>query len=180
MKEEKASGIDCEETKLDRALEEIIEKEKASESSRNDCSSAQQVKKNKAAEEEQRLKAVERLGQTAKRQAESGGKEVKPKKGRRSGSETLEYLRDKFESESQYRKEELSLRAKEQESIDAQQKIMVEQQRMMQQQQSELLKIMQTQQMKQDQSFQMMFLQQQQQQSKVMMTLLDSATKKNT
>ena len=50
------------------------------------------MKKNKAAEEEQRLKAVERLGQTAKRQAESGGKEVKPKKGRRSGSETLEYL----------------------------------------------------------------------------------------
>ena len=58
------------------------------------------MKKNKAAAEEQRLKAVEWLGQTAKRQAESGGKEVKPKKGRRSGSETLEYLRDQFESES--------------------------------------------------------------------------------
>ena len=181
--EEKASGIGCKETELDRALDESTEKEKASESSRNDCSSAQQVKKDKAAAEEQRLKAVERLGQTAKRKAESGGKEVKPKKGRRSGSETLEYLRDKFESESQYRKEELSLRAKEQESRDAQQKIMVEQQRMMQQKQSELLKIMQTQQMKQDeqiQSFQMMFLQQQQQQSKIMMSLLDSATKKNT
>lgn len=54
---------------------------------------------------------------------------------------------------------------------------------MVQQQQSELLKIVQTQKMKQDeqiQSFQMMFLQQQQQQSKIMMSLLDSASKKNT
>lgn len=63
---EKATGIDCEETELDRALEEITEKQKASESSKNDCSSAQPVKKDKEAVEEERLKAVERLGQTAK------------------------------------------------------------------------------------------------------------------
>lgn len=122
------------------------------------------MKKDKAAADEQKLNAVEQLGQTAKRQAESDGKEVKPKKGKRSGGETLEFLRDKFESESQYRKQELSLRAKEQESGDVQQKIMVELQRVMQQQ-SEFLKTMQTQQMKQDeqiQSFQIMFLQQQQ------------------
>ena len=66
MKREKiASGIDCEEIELDRALEEIIEKEKASESSRNEGSSAQ-VKKDKEAAEEQRLKAMESLGQTTK------------------------------------------------------------------------------------------------------------------
>ena len=110
-----ASGIDCEETELDRALEEIIEKEKASESSRNEGSSAQ-VKKDKEAAEEQRLKAVERLGQTTKRQMEADGKGMTPKKSRRSGSETLEYLRDKFQSESQYKKQELALRVKEQES----------------------------------------------------------------
>lgn len=97
-REEMASGIDCEETELDRALEEIIEKEKASESSRNEGSSAQ-VKKDKEAAEEQRRKAMERLGQTTKRHVEADGKEMTPKKSRRSGSETLEYLRDKFQSE---------------------------------------------------------------------------------
>ena len=101
-----------------------------------------------------------------------------PKKGRRSGSETLEYLGDKFQPKSQYKKQELTLRVKEQESRDAQQKIMVEQQRQMQQQQNELLKIMQKQQAKQEeqiQSFQMLFLQQQQQQSQIM-SLLDKKT----
>ncbi|XP_068704696.1 putative uncharacterized protein DDB_G0274435 [Montipora foliosa] len=176
-----ASGIDCEETELDRALEEINDKEQASESSRKEGSSAQ-VKKDKEAAEEQRLKAVERLGQTTKRQVEADGKEMKPKKGR-SGSETLGYLRDKFQSESQYKKEKLALRVKEQESRDAQQKIMVELQRQMKQQQNELLNIMQKQQAKQEeqiQSFQMLFLQQQQQQqqqSQVLMSVLD---KKNT
>lgn len=138
------------------------------------------MKKDKEAAEEQRLKAVERLGQTTKRQVEANGKEMTAKKSRRSGSETLEYLRDKFQSESQYKKQELALRVKEQESRDAQQKIMVEQQRQMQQQQNELLKIMQKQQAKQEeqiQNFQMLFLQQQQQQSQILMSLLD---KKNT
>ena len=86
---------------------------------------------------------MERLGQTTKRQLEANGQEMTPKKGRRSGSETLEYLGDKFQPKSQYKKQELTLRVKEQESRDAQQKLMVEQQRQMQQQQNELLKIMQ-------------------------------------
>ena len=80
------------------------------------------MKKDKEAAEEQRLKAVERLGQTTKRQVEADGKEMTPKKSRRSASETLEYLRDKFQSESQYKKQELALRVlvKEQKSRDAQ------------------------------------------------------------
>ena len=75
-REEMASGIDCEETELDRALEEIIEKEKASESSRNEGSSAQ-GKKDKEAAEEQRLKAMERLGQTTKRTAKTNAATTK-------------------------------------------------------------------------------------------------------
>ena len=51
---------------------------------------------------------------------EADGKEMTPKKSRRSGSETLEYLRDEFQSESQYKKQELALRVKEQESRDTQ------------------------------------------------------------
>ena len=66
--EEAASGIDCEETKLDKALEEIIEKEKAATDARNlqDCNK----KAEKAAAEEHRNRAVERLGETKKRSAE--------------------------------------------------------------------------------------------------------------
>ena len=131
--------------------------------------------------EEQRLKAVERLGETAKRQADTDGKEIKPNKARTSGSETLVYLRDKFEHESEYKKEELALRVKELENKDAQQKMMADQQKLIQQQQHDMLQMMQKQQAKQDeqiQSFQMMFLQQQQQQSKILMSLLESATSK--
>ena len=66
--EEAASGLDCEETKLDKALEEIIEKEKAA----NDARGLQDDNKKaeKAATEEQRNRAVERLGETKKRNAE--------------------------------------------------------------------------------------------------------------
>ena len=178
-REEMASGIDCEESELDRALDEIIEKEKFADTNRNESSSAQ-AKKDKAEAEEQRLKAVERLGETAKRQADTDGKEIKPKKAR-SGSETLVYLRDKFEHESEYKKEELALRVKELENKDALQKMMADQQKLIQQQQHDMLQMMQKQQAKQDeqiQSFQMMFLQQQQQQSKIWMALLESATSK--
>ena len=166
-----ASGIDCEESELDTALDEIIEKKKFADTNRNESSSAQ-AKKYKTEAEEQRLKAVERLGETAKRQADTDGKEIKPKKARRSGSETLVYLRDKFEHESEYKKEEVALRVKKLESKDAQQKMMAEQQKLIQQQQHDMLQMMQKQQAKQDeqiQSFQMMFLQQQQQQSKILM-----------
>ena len=134
-----ASGIDCEDSELDRALDEIIGKEKFADTNRNESSSAQ-AKKDKAEAEKQRLKAVERLGETAKRQADTDGKEIKPKKAR-SGSENLVYLRDKFE----YKKEELALRVKELESKDAQQKMMAEQQRLIQQQQHDMLQMMQKQ-----------------------------------
>ena len=107
-------------------------------------------------------------------------RKLKLKKARRSGSETLVYLRDKFEHESEYKKEELALRVKELENKDAQQKMMADQQKLIQQQQHDMLQMMQKQQAKQDeqiQSFQMMFLQQQQQQSKIL-SLLESATSK--
>ena len=58
--EEAASRIDCQETKLDKALEEIIEKEKAA----TDARSLQDDNKKteKAAAKEHRNRAVERFG----------------------------------------------------------------------------------------------------------------------
>ncbi|CAH3184655.1 unnamed protein product [Porites lobata] len=78
--EEKASGIDCEETSLDAAIEEILEKEKAADMERNEQSGTQTLKeqREKASAEEVRRQAMERLGKTQKRNADS--EEGKPSK----------------------------------------------------------------------------------------------------
>ena len=110
--EEAASGLDCEETKLDKALEEIIEKEKAA----NDARGLQDDNKKaeKAATEEQRNRAVERLGETKKRNAEKQDEQAQTaRKGRRSTSEAVQFLKEKSERESVLRKEDLELRRKE-------------------------------------------------------------------
>ena len=81
--EEKASGIDCEETPLDAAIEEILEKEKAADMERNEQSGTQPLKeqREKASAEEVRRQAMERLGKTQKRNADS--EEGKPSKKRK-------------------------------------------------------------------------------------------------
>ena len=91
--EEAASRIDCQETKLDKALEEIIEKEKAA----TDARSLQEACE-KAAAKEHRNRAVERFGWNQecwetrrKRNAEKQDEKAQTaKKGRRSTSEVGE------------------------------------------------------------------------------------------
>ena len=102
--EEAASGLDCEETNLDKALEKIIEKEKAA----TDARSLQEDNKKaeKAAAEEHRNPAVERLGETKRRNAEKQDKQAQTaKKGRRSTSEVVQFLKEKSERESVLRVE---------------------------------------------------------------------------
>ena len=92
--EEAASGIDCEETKLDKALEEIIEKEKAA----TDARSLQDDNKKaeKAVAEEHRNRAVERLGESKKRNVGKQDEQAQTaKKGRRSTSEVMQFLKEK-------------------------------------------------------------------------------------
>ena len=67
--EEKASGIDVESSELDCLLEEILEKEKAGKE-KLECEEKNKkktVEKDKAAAEDMCKKALERMGQTAKR-----------------------------------------------------------------------------------------------------------------
>ena len=88
--EEAASGIDCQETKLDKALEEIIEKEKAATDARS-LQDDNNKKTEKAAAKEHRNRAVERLGET--KNAEKQDEKVQTaKKGRRSTSEVVQFL----------------------------------------------------------------------------------------
>ena len=111
--EKAVSGIDCQETKLDKALEEIIEKEKAATDARSLQDDNKKTEK-AAVAEEYRNQAVERLVETRKRNAEKQDEKAQTaKKGRRSTSEVVQFLKEKSERESVLRKEDLKLRRKE-------------------------------------------------------------------
>ena len=91
--EENASGISCEESKLDQALEEIIDKAKLANEK---CSEAKNKEtEEKTAAEERRKAAMDRLSQTKKRNPEGETSGVHTKKSRRSSSDVVEYLKQK-------------------------------------------------------------------------------------
>ena len=154
-----------EETELEMALCEIIEKEQAADLERKENTNTL-TKKNendKASAEESRLKALERLGQTKKRNADSCDEVIKPK-SRRSTTEAVQILKEKFENEKEFRKEEMELKKKEQENKAAQHQMLIDQQRQNQQQYQDVMKMMAEQQQRQEQqlqNFQMLFLQRQ-------------------
>ena len=79
--EENASGIACEETELDQALKEIIDKEKLSNEKGSEAKKKE--KEEKAAAEELRKTARERLGHTQKRNSEGESDRAQAKKSRR-------------------------------------------------------------------------------------------------
>ena len=142
--EENASGINCEETELDQAIEEIIDKEKLADEKSSEAKKKE--KEEKAAAKEHRKSAMERLGQTKKRNAEGENAGTQAKKSRRSSSDVVQYLKEKNERESDQRREELELRKKEQQAS-------VE----LQKQQHDMMKL---------------FVQQQQQQTQILLSLL--------
>ena len=101
---------------MEIAVAEIIEKERAADLERKENSNAltKKYENDKASVEEVRLKAMEPLGQTKKRSADSECAEVAPPKSRRNASEAVQYLKEKFAQENEIRKEELEVRKKEQ------------------------------------------------------------------
>ncbi|XP_068697337.1 uncharacterized protein [Montipora capricornis] len=112
MNEEiKASGISPEQSELDVLLEEVTEREEMAEEER-----FQQEKKSEKDQEKAkdiRLKAMEKLSQTKKRKSEENSDDP-PKKSRRTGSDTLSFLKEKNEREMDFKQKELELRSKEQ------------------------------------------------------------------
>ena len=115
--EERASGIDCEETQLDAALEKITENKNGADLVRN-VKAGTLTKKNeseKVSTEEVRQQAMERLGKTQKRNADS--EEEKSSKCRKRSSDAVEYLKEKFEEEKELRKEEIELKRNEQQMM---------------------------------------------------------------
>ncbi|XP_029180213.2 uncharacterized protein [Acropora muricata] len=165
--EAKASGVSPEQTELDALLEEISERQKLAESTRESCSS-KNVETDRKKAEEIRTQALERVGATKKRANEDC--ERKPKRQRRSGADVTEFIREKSEKELKIRKEELALKAKEIENEK-------EKHAQMFQSQEAMIANMSKQQ-DQMQTLQIAFLQQQQQQTQAMMALLEKFANK--
>ena len=135
----------------------------------------------KASAEESRLKAMERLGQTRKRNAHTSCYGVTKPKRRGSTTEAVQILKEKFKNKKEIRKEEIGLKKKEQENKAAQHQMLKDLQRQNQQQYQDVLRIMAEQQHRQEQqpqNFHMVFLQQQQQHSKILMGLLKNVLPK--
>ena len=106
----KGQGVSPEPTELDQALADIIEMEEvASTSQKIDeavIKEKEDTDKRKAGS--MRKMAMEKLGETQKKEVEEGEQENYMKK-KRSGNETISFLREKAESEKALREEGLPI-----------------------------------------------------------------------
>ena len=143
--ENRASGIEVEDTEVDEAMEDICEKMELAEEEqlKGADNKRRKIEADKVSAEEVRLRATEKLGETKTRNdSDEGCTAVKPKKSRRSGTETVEFLRLKSEKDHEFRQQELGLREKEQENQQKLQQQQLEMMRMMQQQNQSMMVMM--------------------------------------
>ena len=108
--EERSTGVSPEPTELDQALADIIEMEEVASTSQEIDEAVIKEKEDtdKQKAESMRKMAMEKLGETQKRAVEEGEQENHIKK-KRSGNETISFLREKAESEKALREEELAI-----------------------------------------------------------------------
>lgn len=164
--EEKASGIDTEMNELDVLLEEIVEKEEEFDKDQSEHKAKDD--QSKAEANDMRLKAMESLKESKKRRSEEHEKQLPKKK---TGSEALDYLREKMDGDKYLREKELlEIKVKEQERDEQRQKLADDQHKdmmaMMNRQQQEM------------QQMQMRFFDQQQQQNNLLLALFQKALTK--
>ena len=169
--EERASGISPDLLEIDTLLEELCEKEEGAKNKPSIGDKRKNDLREKAKAEEMRLKAMETMGQTKKRDEKSDG--VNPtKKRRKSTGDAIGYLEKKAEQEMALRREEIEMRKQEEMRGSQQTTMQQEMLRMIQQQQEEQLKQQQRNQNQQLQFMQSMF-NQQQQQSQALLSLIE-------
>ena len=172
--EEKASGITPDEpTEMENLLEQIIALEESAEAEQQemDWEKSRKVENDRGKAEDVRLKAMEKLSDTQKRQ--SGELEDnQSKRPRRSGSDAISYLSQRAQINYELRQEELKLKKDQQEFEKQQMKIATEGQKQFQEQQSQLLKVVLQQQQQQSQQT-LLMMQQQQEQTKALMGMLE-------
>ena len=142
--EAKQCGVDVEDSELDVAIEEIWEKWQDVESQDATFVSKKQIEADKASGEEVRRKACEKLEETSKRKMEEAAK-VKPRKSRRYGSDTIEFLREKAKQDLVVRQEEVRRKEREEERHARLQEQFLLAQQQQQQHQMQMLNMMQQQ-----------------------------------
>ena len=129
--QEKASGIAPPElSKLEQALEEIISRMKEAQHEVDANNSKIGDDKRKA--EDVRQKALETFAQTKKRKSlglDDDETLTSSKRSRSAGTDTLIYLREKSENDQRLKEEELELKKRKQELLEAQQKAQIDQQK---------------------------------------------------
>ena len=169
--EERASGIEVEQTELERLIDEIFEREKDAkrELDSKDREKKSKADKEKATAEQVRKQAMERM---AKRSDDQENKQKKPKI-RRSTGDAIEYLRERSENDREHKKEELEVRKRE---IEVQAEKQDQAQKQQQAMFSALMAQIQQQQ-QQQQNVQAMLVAQQQQQTKLLMAFMESNKK---
>ncbi|XP_028412849.1 caldesmon-like [Dendronephthya gigantea] len=188
--EEKASGIDVEETELDNLLEEILEKETLGKEqieldAENNKAKAEKEKRTAESIREDAMKRMTTKKRKSKSESDDVGDDEeendeipsrKKKRVRRSTSDAISYLQVKAEKEYSLRLEEINLRKKELETAAEREKAKAEhQENQSQQQQDAILAMMQQMQQQQQnqQNLQAMLMTQQQQQNQMLMALME-------
>ena len=136
--EENGSGIAPPElTPVEAALEKIIEKEKEFEKqySNEDSGKKEKAEKDRKTAEEMRQESLENFAETKKgkllNDEEDETEAPKVRKNRRSGTDTLAYLKEKSDKEMESKKEELQMKIKLQEEQLMEQRSMRQQQAQM-------------------------------------------------
>ena len=143
--EERASGISAEYDELDQLLQEIkdLKEDSEREIAETDEKKNKKLEEDKESADSIRRRSLERMSETRKRESSDETFETStPAKSRNNGSETVNFLREKSERDSEYkmqeldiRKQELLLRQKQEESSRQQTQLLMQQQ----QQQSQAL-----------------------------------------
>ena len=140
---ERGSGISPEYREIDQIMEDYLERRDEEEAKQGKESTEDRNKEyqEKASGQEMRERAMERLGQTKKR---NGNDE--PRKKRHKSNETLDYLREEAERECKIRQDELEMKKKQEEGTMATQQALVTQlwdQQQLQMQQQQFVQMMQ-------------------------------------
>ena len=161
--EEKATGIVPDEpTELENLLEQIIALEESAEAEQQETGREKnrKIESDRAKAEDIRLKAMEKLKDTQKRQSD-GMEDNQSKRPRRSDSSAISYLSQRADINYELKQEELKLKRDRQEFEKKQMEVSANAQKQFQEQQSQLLKVVLQQQQQQSQQTLLMMQQQQ-------------------
>ena len=170
------TSISPEDSELDVALEEIIERWEAAEGEFqfDNQSKGKKLEKDKETAEEKQKMSMETFAASKKRKSDPDESvEEKRCKKRRGSSDAVQFLKEHSEMEFQFKREELEAKKSEQSLLIEQQK---QQQQMIismfqQQQQNQQQQLQQQQMQQQLQQMQTMFMETQKQQAQLMTTL---------